>query len=510
MKERSSRLGNSLRNLTASWLNQAAVIGLGFVGRMVFVRFLSQEYLGLSGLFGDILSMLSLAELGVGTAITFQLYKPLATGEEDKVRRLMNFYRRIYTAIGVFILLAGLALSPFLSFFIKDMPDIPHLKLIFMLMVANSASTYFFSYKTSLLNADQKSYLPQLSLLGGSVATCVGQIAVLALTRNYLLYLTVQIVCSLGANAFISRVADRHYPFLRTDRKVLPTGEEVRGVVKYAGAAMLHKIGALVVFSTDNIIISKFQGLLSVASYSNYQLLSKGLASILQQVFRSMTASVGNLGALEEGEHQYAVFRRLLIFNHWCYSFAACGLFCVATPLVELCFGEVYAMEQSVVALLTVSFYLTGMRRTAQTFNDGCGLLYHNRYAPIIEGLINLGASVALVYVMGVEGVILGTILSTLLVPFWVEPVVTFRFQFRRSPAPYFARQGGFFLLTAGECALSWGLCALFQGPVWLQVVVRVVICTGVPNLVNLLVFWFTKDFAYYRALAARLLHRGK
>ena len=145
MKERSSRLGNSLRNLTASWLNQAAVIGLGFVGRMVFVRFLSQEYLGLSGLFGDILSMLSLAELGVGTAITFQLYKPLATGEADKVRRLMNFYRRIYTAIGVFILLAGLALSPFLSFFIKDMPDIPHLKLIFMLMVANSASTYFFS-----------------------------------------------------------------------------------------------------------------------------------------------------------------------------------------------------------------------------------------------------------------------------------------------------------------------------------------------------------------------------
>lgn len=158
-----NRLGFSVMNLSANWLNQLVVILFRFVNRAVFVRVLSKEYLGLSGLFSDVLMLLSLAELGVGAAISYHLYKPLANKDQAAVCRLMNLFRRIYVGIGGFVFFAGAALTPFLPFLIKEMPDIPHLSFIYLLFVADSAASYFFSYKSTLLGADQHGYFVTFS-----------------------------------------------------------------------------------------------------------------------------------------------------------------------------------------------------------------------------------------------------------------------------------------------------------------------------------------------------------
>ena len=508
MRKPTNRLKYSVLNLSASWLNQLAVIVFRFANRMVFVRVLAKEYLGLSGLFSDVLALLSLAELGVGAAISYHLFKPLAEKDEEQIAALMNLFRRVYTVIGVFVFAAGAALTPFLPFFIKEIPNIPHLSLIYLLFVLNSAVTYFFSYKGVLLDADQHGFIGTVI---GTCTNCVAtivQIALLLLTGNYVCYLITTVVFTLIGNFIMSAVADRRYPFLKNCRKVLPTREKIREVMQYIRAMMLHKVGGVAVNSTDNVIISKFIGLAVGGMYSNYVLLSTCLHKIVGQVFSAVGASVGSLGATEPVERQKTVFSRLLLLDFWGYSYAACGLVCVATPLILLCFGSQYEMPNAIPVLLSVSFYLTGMRKTVQTFNSSIGLLRHNRYAPLVEAAINLIVSVWLAQTIGLAGVIIGTIISTVCVPLWVEPLVLYRVQFQQSVLPYLLRLTGSTLLAAAECWLSWQLCALVQGPLLAEVLYRIAVCTVVCNGVNFLVYGRTDEFHFYLGLLRSLRNR--
>lgn len=153
-----SRLTNTIRNTVVGFAAQLIVILLNYINRTIFIYYLGAEYLGLSGLFSNILSMLSLAELGIGVAISFSLYKPLEENDIRKTKALMNFYQLAYRIIGIVILILGLCLIPFLDVLIKDKPDIPHFTLIYVLFLSNTVVSYFFTYKRSLLSADQKEY----------------------------------------------------------------------------------------------------------------------------------------------------------------------------------------------------------------------------------------------------------------------------------------------------------------------------------------------------------------
>lgn len=272
-----SRLNNSIRNVKYTALAQAVNFLIAFFSRRVFVYVLSSEYLGLNGVFSNILSMLSLAELGLGSAICFCLYKPLFDRDKKTVNSIMLFYKKAYTVIGLFVLIAGLAVTPFLDFIIEELPDIAHIRLIYILFVLNSALSYFFVYKKTLLIADQKQYITNVVHQVFVFAMNVLQIAFLWLTHNYFSYLVIMIITTVGQNLFVSWIVDKKYAYLDLKHAEPLDKAMQKEVFKNIRAMTAHRVGGVVVNGTDNLIMAKCVSVVSVGLYSNYYLIKNTL-----------------------------------------------------------------------------------------------------------------------------------------------------------------------------------------------------------------------------------------
>ena len=472
-----SRISNTIRNTAIGLVTQLIVILLNFINRTIFIYYLGAEYLGLSGLFSNILSMLSLAELGIGVAISFSLYKPLKDNDIRKTKALMNFYQLAYRIIGIIILILGLCLIPFLDHLIKDTPDIPHFVLIYVLFLLNTVVSYFFTYKRSLLSADQKEYLNSINRTLFSVIQCIGQFLILLLTRNYLLYLVVVIICTLGSNILISYQCNKIYPYLKNNQEKL-TKEETKSLMKYVFAQMSHKVGGIVVSGTDNILTTSFVsgGLVIIGLYSNYLLLINTIKSIITMFFTSVTASVGNLNAENDTKKSKEVFNKMFFLNMCFYGITSSCIFNLANDFIYLWIGKEYLLSTNVVLIIVLNYYMTGMRQTCQIYNTTLGLFWNDRFKPWIEAIINLVASIVLIHFYGFIGVLLGTLISTVSTSFWVEPYILYKHSFRLKLIDYFIRYGQYmattFLMTASSFYITefiivnsffiWAIKAMF------------------------------------------------
>lgn len=495
-----TRTEHSIRNLRYAVIFQTLAMLTAFLTRRVFVSVLNQEYLGLDGTFSNLLVVLSLAELGVGEAITFSLYKPLAEGNTEQVRTLMELYRRIYQVIGVGIVVLAAVLAPFLPVIIKDFPGTSEVYLIYTLFVANSTLSYFFVYKQSLILADQRRYLITMWRYGLWTALYLVQALLLWLTRNYILYLLLQLAETLLENWILARKADRLYPFLRYPQKTLPLDRRgQREILRNTKAMFLHKIGGAVVFNTDNLLLSYFIGVVSVGLYSNYLLVIKGLRNCCKMMFGAFTGSVGNLGATQGKGHIRQVYRRLNFAGSWMMGFFSICLMVLFNPFLELWVGEGYLFSTDIVFWIVVNFYVTGMREVNQTFLNGLGLFWHMRYKSIAESVINLVISVVLVHPFGISGIFIGTFVSTILTCFWVEPYILFRYAFSRSLNWYFLQYGANALLTAAAGYFTWYLCTWIPGEGIAVFLKRMMVCAVVPNVIFYIVFRNTSEFVFFQ-----------
>ena len=454
-----SRKVNTLRNLVYAWTSQGFTIVMNMVVRVIFVRVLSKDYVGITGLFSNIITILSLAELGVGSAIVYGLYDPLAKNEQRKVKALMQFYQRIYIFIGCFILLVGIALTPYLSWFVKEMPAIQEISYIYILFICNAAASYFFSYKGTLISADQKDYVLKKIRVKVLFLMYMAQIVILLAIRNYIMYLLVQVIATVTMNIGFSRAADRMYPYLKEKEKIALDKGQLQQIVKNTKALLCHKIGGVLVFSTDNLVISKFTGLGNVANYSNYILIQETLNGILQQLFSAMAPSVGNLVAVERGEKSQEVFWKIMFLDFWLYGGSALCFLCLAQDFIQLLFGRDYLVSTDILLIIIVNFYLSGTRKSVMVFKDAYGLFYQNWYMPLLESGINLLVSVWLVYKIGLIGVLLGTTISSLLVPVWSEPYVLFRYGFHQPVISYWVKYGKYFALVTVTGLITWKIC---------------------------------------------------
>ena len=293
------RTKRSIVNLITAFIGQIFGIIISFIVRMIFVNCLSSEYLGINGLFTNILTMLSLVELGVGSAMTYSLYKPIAEENIEKIKSLMHIYKIAYRIIGIIVLAIGIGFTPFYRCLINEIPNIPNLDLIYILFVVNTGVSYFYSYKRSLIICDQKKYITTLYKYGFYFLYNLAQIIVLLTTKNYILYLICQVISTIVENIAISKKADKMYPYLKEKNIEKLKKSEYKKIKKNVFAMMFHKIGGMIVNSTDNIILSKFVGITTVGIYSNYYMIINGLELIINQIFDAVIASVGNLGASE-------------------------------------------------------------------------------------------------------------------------------------------------------------------------------------------------------------------
>lgn len=485
------------RNIKYSAVNYIAVNLLKFIVRMVFFKTLPIEYLGINGLFTNVLAMLSLAELGIGPAIVYSLYKPLAYGDKESVKSIMRLFKKVYITVGGIILVLGLALFPFLDSFIKDGQSVPQVHYFYLVFLLNTVVSYLWTYKRSLLIADQKQYVVNIYQAAVQVLVAVLQIIFLLIFKDYWCFVILMLLGTVLENFSIARRADKEYPYLNTAAEVLDLDIKQQ-IIKNTKAMICHKIGGMVVFSSSNLVLSKFAGLVAVGLYSNYYMVIAALNTFAAKFFESITASIGNLMVLEESCKKIKVFKITEFITALQASICFCGLYVLFNPFVELWVGKAYLFSEAVVAAMAFSFYLTYMRKAVLMFRDACGLYWNDRYKPLAESVINLTASIYLTIHYGVIGVVIGGIISTLLTCFWVEPYVLFNNGIDIKLKDYFMDYLKFTVVTLCAASISkFVYVNLFAKVTLLNFIAGIFICVSMTLVLWLAVFAKREEMQY-------------
>lgn len=505
-----SRTEHSAQNTTVALISRITAIFMGYVLRVVFTHTLSESYVGVNGLFLDIINVLSLSEMGMGTAITFALYRPIAAGDIEKQKSLMRLYRRLYRIVAVTVAAAGVLLIPFLGYLIKDDQAVDHLSFIYLLYLANTVCSYLLIYKKTLMDANQLLYIGTFYQTMSWVLQDILQIAVLILTRNFILFLVISILTTVLCNIVLSKRADRLYPYLR-DRNVEQLPQEERSsIFRNIRAMFMHRAGDVIINNTDNLILSSFVGLSSVGSYSNYYLVIGSVRQLLTQIFQGITASVGNLGVTEDKNRVRKVFEASFFMGQWMYGFSAICLYELLNPFVELSFGAGYLFSGDIVLILCINFFLNGMRNATLVFRDSLGLFWYDRYKSVIGALLNLILSLILVREFGTLGVFIGTFLSTLATSFWVEPYVLYKYRLKISSRSYFIKYLVYTAATGGAWYLTDLLCRRSSGNVWLSLAERIPVCLLVPNILFFLFYFRTAEFRFLVEKLGQLIEKRR
>lgn len=486
-----------VRNIKYSVLNYIAVNLLKFIVRMVFVKTLSIEYLGVNGLFTNVLAMLSLAELGIGPAIVYSLYKPLAYGDKETVKSIMRLFKKVYIAVGGIILVLGLALFPFLDSFIKNGQSVPQVHYFYLVFLLNTVVSYLWTYKRSLLIADQKQYVVNIYQTAVQVLVAVLQIIFLLIFADYWCFIILMLLGTILENFSIARKADNEYPYLKETARFLDLDIK-RQIVKNTKAMIFHKIGGMVVFSSSNLVLSKFAGLAAVGLYSNYYMVIAALNAFAGKFFESITASIGNLMVLEENSKKVKAFKVIEFITALQAAICFCGLYVLFNSFVELWVGKNYLFNDAVVAAMAFLFYLTYMRKAVLMFRDACGLYWNDRYKPLAESVINLAVSIYLTIHYGVIGVVVGGIISTLLTCFWVEPYVLFNNGIDIKLKDYFVDYLKFTaaaLLSAFASKFVYD--SLFTKVTLLNFISGILICVSITFVLWVIVFYKRGEMQY-------------
>lgn len=505
------RIEIAAKNSWFAMLSQVLNIALKVVNQIVLVRILSVEYLGINGLFSNILTMLSLAELGIGSAILFNMYKPMASNDIKRIKALMNFYKEMYLKIGVTVLVLGVSFTPFIGLVIKDMPNIPEIHIIYILYVVNNAISYFFIYKQSVFLADQKNYvLLKINMLKNTLISVL-QIISLLIFKNFLVYLIISIILTMIFNLISSIMADRHYSYLiHNDEKLVST--EKKSIYKDIYAMMAHKVGGVIVLGTDNLLLSKYVGLEAVGFYSNYILIINAVKGFLNQVYEALVSSIGALVNTEDDDRVFEVYKSLFFISFWITTVVSITFFCISSPFVEIAYGEKYLLSEEIVAMMTINFYITdlaGMRAITNKFKTAKGLFWHDRYKPYVESVINLTVSILLLKKLGFVGILLGTLASTIFTGFWVEPFVLFKYGFNIKLNNYFR----IYLKYFAVFILAWFISAQVTNSsinIFAKVIIGGFSGVVIPSVIISLLFYRTKEYKYLILIIKKVLGKER
>lgn len=496
-----SRTHNSLRNMSLALVSQLLYSIIAFICRTVFIYTLGKNYLGLTGLFADILTLMSLAELGFGTAITYSMYKPMADGNKLKVRALLNLYRKIYWIIGIGITIVGLSLTPFLNFFISGLPSMPQLPIIYILYLLNTTFSYFFIYKKSILIATQNTYISSIVYIIVIVTQNLLQIFILIYFHSFIGYLIIQVIFTLLNNVSISLYVDQKYKYLKGYKHEKLDKESKNIIIQNVKAVFLSKLSSAIVTSTDNIFISKFVSTILLGYYSNYTIFINLIKGIFSQIFDALTGSVGNLVAVESPRKSKEVFENLFFINFWLIGFCTISLFILINPFIINWIGKSYLLEMPIVFMISVNLYMRLIRNTQLVYIDTYGLFKDIKWKCIAEAIINF--VVSLIFVgpmkMGILGVLLGTFISNITTNFWFEPYIIFKRKFNVPVFSYFYKFFEYTIATLSCGILLYFICSFVSTRnIVINFIVSMAVCTIFINAFFTLIFIKTKEFRYF------------
>lgn len=492
------RSKNALKNISISIFSQIIIILLGFLSRKVFIDSLGAEYLGINGLLTNVLSMMVLIEGGIGASIVYNLYKPLANNNKDKIIALVNLYKKSYGILSIIMIAISIILYPFIGVIMKLDEPIEGMAFVYFIFIAKNVISYINAYKWALINADQKGYVLSTTNLIFQVITTIGKILIIVVTHNYIAFLIVEVVIFIIQNVVNTNVVYKRYPYLKEKSEYNIDTETKENINKNVKAMFLHNIGGYLVFSTDNILISTFISVKAVGIYSNYTMIINQLASLLSPIVNGIGASVGNLIATEDKNKTYNIFKVSFLISFWIYSFATIVLFILLEDFVVWWIGDNYLLSKSILIVVLINFYLNGMQNAIGTFKNKAGLFVQDRYIMVFNGILNLIASLVFIKCFGFIGVFLGTTISTLITVFWTQPVVVYKYLFKRSVRNYFQKYIFFSGLTVLLGILTRNLCnTLIIDSGIIGIISKGIICTVVINTIYIIIFYRSQEFKY-------------
>lgn len=505
-----SRLYYSLMNSSISTLVFFLKLIMQFVVRTFFIRYLGVTYLGLNGLFSNVLSILSLAELGIGTSIVYSMYKPIANNDQEEVNALMDLYKKAYHYIGVGVAIIGISIIPFFQYISGDFEITNQFILYYLLYLGNSVFSYFFTYKRSLLIANQRTYVVNINDFIFLLLSNIFQIYLLIHYQSFSLYLIIQLVFTLLGNLSISWKVDKDYKSLKNHKKKQLSDEKIRGIKRNVVGNMSSKIGGVIVMGTDSILISSFVGLFAVGLYSNYTMIINNVQNLCKQVTNSITASIGNYIVNADTKKALELFKKHLFVNYSMLYFSTLILVAVLNPFIHWWIGEKYILPPLSVALIIINLVIQIFRNTNFVFIDSYGLYWVQRWKSIIEATINLVSSLILLIIfdMGINGVLLGTIISSFGYVMWVEVYYIFKYGLKESLTTYLKLFFKYLLLLV----IATGIVFYFQGLIpyngLTSIIFKAVIATLIGAILYVLFYFNTSEFKYIVNIVKKLMRR--
>lgn len=442
----------SILNVTVSIFMKIVTLILALLVRQALIKYCGNPINGLYALYTSIVGFLSIVELGVGAAITFCMYRPVVEGDQDKVAALYHLFRRLYLLIGAVILLGGVLLAPFVRFLVRDADAVSvNIALTFLIMLLSVVASYLFVAKWSLINAYKNNYITTAINSGGILLQYVLQYLVLAATRSFSWYLACRLAATAVQWGLTEIIIRRNYRHITVRKcRLDKTGE--KEVIQKIKAMFLHKIGLLLINSTDSLIISAFVGVVALGKYSNYAAIQAAMNEVIVLGFASLTSVLGHMYA-EKGKQTARAYCDGFHLINFCIGVVFyLGYYGIIDNLIEILFSGELIMARSVSGVIVLNGFVQFLRSSVITFRDATGTFYNDRWKPLAEGVVNVLLSVLLVKQIGLVGVIAATILTNLLISHIVEPYVLYKFAFSASPAGYYLRNYSMILLFF--CAL--------------------------------------------------------
>lgn len=490
-----SRTDYVKKNIFYSYIGTLLTSVFSVVCRTIFVYTLGPSYLGVSGLFTNVLGVLSFTELGIGSAIVFSLYKPIAEDDREKIKSLLTLYKKAYRLIALIVTVIGIAIIPFLGYLVNTDIPMSEIRVFYYIFLFNTVSSYFVTYKTSYVSALQKEYIVTNTTTIGMIVTNLLQIFFLLLGGEYLGYLIIAAIIGLLQKIVTVIYLNRKFPIL-TEKNTQPLDKETKNnIVKNVKALIIHKIGDVSVNQTDNIIISAFVSTTAVGLLSNYTTLNTLISTFTNKFFGSFTASFGNMLAQEKVEKQRKIFDVYDLLGFWIYGFVLIAFITLVQPFITLWLGDALLLDDTTVILYFVSLYLAGMTFIPYNFKIAAGRFDEDKWVAFVQAVVNLIVSVAAIKVIGMPGIFVGTIVSRMIVVV-VRPHIVFKYVLQKSAMEYYFRLARRTILAFVLCWFMWKLKKIVLCDITIiRFVIMCLLTALIPNIVFLFLYGRTEAF---------------
>ena len=502
---------SSIKNSLISTFQYIILMIIGFVSQKIFINILGIDFLGLNSLLTNIMSLLGIAELGIGSAIIYNLYKPIVNKDYKTINSLMHFYKKAYHVIAIIIFITGFIFMPFISFFVDADGININIYYAYILFLFDIVASYFLSYKRSILYADQKNYIVNIIHIISVTLLNVFQLLFLYLTKDYYTYLIFKIIFRVVENCTITLYVNRKYKDILSSKAEILDKDIYNDIVKKVKALFFHKIAGFVVNGTDNIVISCFLGLTVVGLYSNYYLVIYAVSTLFGEAFNALTPSIGHLLVENDKHKNYEVFKKIRFMNFIIACFSSVILMLIMENFVTIWLGKDYLLSTVTLIVLVFNLYQKMMRNTYLSFKNAAGIFYEDRYMPILESITNIIVSVILVIIIGLPGVFLGTIISGLWLWLYSYPKYVYEVLFDRKKINYYKETFSYILLFSIILIISILLAKVYSfNNIYLEILKNTLIAFIIPLIIIFVLFRKNDSYKYYKDMLKKYLKINK